>query len=66
APSQELEEQVADVIERAVIDAVLEDGELCTRVAKECCAADQDLAHKISEEIRRAQTALIANLSSLR
>ncbi|MFQ5756929.1 MAG: hypothetical protein ACE5H7_12700 [Acidiferrobacterales bacterium] len=66
APSDELEQQVAAVIERAMIDAVLEDGERCVKAAVNCCSADKDLAHKITDEIRRSNTALIANLSSLR
>ncbi len=66
APSDELEQQVAAVIERAMIEAVLEDGERCVKAATSCCSADKDLAHKIAEEIRRTNTALIANLSSLR
>lgn len=66
APADELEQQVAAVIERAMIDAVLEDGERCVKAAVNCCSADKDLAHKITDEIRRSNTALIANLSSLR
>lgn len=66
APSGDLQQQVADVIERAMIDAVLEDGERCAKVATQCCSADRDLAHKIADEIRRTHTALIANLSSMR
>ncbi|MFQ6022491.1 MAG: hypothetical protein ACE5NW_07195 [Acidiferrobacterales bacterium] len=65
-PSSDLQKQVADVIERAMIDTVLEDGERCAKVAMDCCSADRDLAHKVAEEIRRTQTALIANLSSMR
>jgi hypothetical protein len=30
------------------------------------CSADKDLAHKIADEIRRNEEALIANLSSVR
>ncbi|MEE8212784.1 MAG: hypothetical protein V3T12_03380 [Acidiferrobacterales bacterium] len=66
APPDELEQQVAAVIERAMIDAVREDGQRCVKAAVNCCLADKDLAHKITEEIRRSNTALIANLSSLR
>ena len=66
APPDELEQQVAAVIERAMIDAVLENGERSVKAAVNCCSADKDLAHKITEEIRRSNTALIANLSSLR
>ncbi len=66
APPAELEQQVAAVIERAMIDAVLEYGQRSVKAAVNCCSADKDLAHKIAEEIRRSNTALIANLSSLR
>ncbi len=66
APSDELEQQVAAVIERAMIDAVLEDGQRCVKAAVNCCSADKHMAHKITEEIRRSNTALIANFSSLR
>ena len=56
----------ADLIERAIIDSYQDAAEHCAKVARECCSADRDLAHKVAEEIRRANTALIANLSSLR
>jgi hypothetical protein len=58
--------QVADIIERAMIDAYRDCTERNARVAVKCCEEDMDKAHKIAEEIRRANTALIANLSSLR
>ena len=64
--SEDLQKRVTDVIERAVIDAVVEDGERCTEVVMDCCSADRDLAHKIADEIRRAHTVLVANLSSMR
>jgi hypothetical protein len=35
-------------------------------VAQECCTGHQDPVHKITEEIRLANNALIANLSSMR
>lgn len=66
APSAKLEAQVVKVIEQAMIDTLLEESERCTKVAKECCSADKDLAHKIGERIQQTQTALIANLSSMR
>lgn len=65
-PSDELEKQITEVIEHAVIEAVREDGARCAKVAMDCCSADRDLAHKVADEIRRANTALIANLSSMR
>jgi len=38
----------------------------CTDVVRVCCSADEDLAHKIADELRHKEQALIANLSSLR
>ena len=58
--------EIADAIERTIINALLEERERCATVAFECCEADQDRAHKVAEEIRRVRTALIANLSSMR
>ena len=58
--------QVAKIIEDAIIKAVLEERERCVIVAIKCCPEDQDKAHKISEAIRRAEGALVANLQSMR
>lgn len=66
APSAAARNEVAELIERALMDAALEDSEECAKVAMGCCSADRDLAHKIAEEIRRKNVALIANLSSMR
>ncbi|MFQ5776153.1 MAG: hypothetical protein ACE5GS_16665 [Kiloniellaceae bacterium] len=66
SPSTGQSKQVADAIERAMIDAYRDSAERCAKVASECCSEDRDMAHKIYDEIRRANTALIANLSSLR
>ena len=57
---------MAAVIQEAVIQAALESRSACVDVARECCAADRDLAHKLAEEMRLANNALIANLSSMR
>ncbi len=57
---------VADVIERAIIDSYRDAAARCAKVASECCAEDRDLTHKVADQIKRANTALIANLSSLR
>jgi hypothetical protein len=66
APSPQQEKKVADAIEQAIIEAVRENAERCAKVAQACCSADRDLAHKIAEEIRRQNTALIANLEGMR
>ena len=57
---------IADVIERAIIESYRDAAAHCAKVASECCSADRDLAHKVAAQIERANTALIANLSSLR
>ena len=58
--------RVAKIIERAMIDGYRDCTEMCVEAAGECCDEDKDMAHKIADEIRRANTALIANLSSMR
>jgi len=58
--------QVSDVIERAMIDVLRETAKQHSHAVEACCPADRDLAHKISEEIRLKNVALIANLTGLR
>jgi hypothetical protein len=58
--------KIAGAIEKAIINALLEERHRCANVALKCCSEDEDKAHKIDEEIRRVNTALIANLSSMR
>ena len=58
-------EEIENILQ-AIIDAVLEERSRCATVVKTICSADKDLAHKIADEIRRNEEALIANLSSLR
>ncbi len=65
-PAPEQAKAGADTIERAIIDSFRDGAVRSAKVAKDCCAADRDLAHKIEDEIHRANTALIANLSSMR
>ena len=68
SPSDDQAKQTLNIIERAVIKAVLDVRSQCVDVANGFAGggADQDKAHQIAEEIRRANNALIANLSSLR
>lgn len=65
-PTPEQAKAAADMIERAIIDSYRDGTEHSAKVAMDCCAEDRDLAHKVADEIHRASTALIANLSSLR
>lgn len=64
--TDEQESIVVKVIQEAMVDAIRETAAESGKAALECCSHDKDMAHKISEEIKRSQTALIANLDSLR
>jgi hypothetical protein len=66
APTEDQAKQVADALERAAIEIVLEERKRFESVAKECCSPDLDVAHKIAEQVRRDNAALVANLSALR
>ena len=66
SPDSAQAKSMADAIEKEIIEAVLAESERCVKVARACCSPDLDKAHKIAEEIKRAHTALITNLSSLR
>lgn len=66
APDEAQKNAVTMAIEKAMIDLMREDEERYAKAALHCCAHDLDTAHKIAEEVRRANTALIANLSSMR
>jgi len=66
AADPETTKAIAKIVEKALIASYRDCTERNTRVAAACCAEDEDKAHKISEEMRRANTALIANLSGMR
>ena len=57
--------EVADAIEHTIISALLEERNRCADVAFNF-VDDRDKAHLLSEEIKRINTALVANLSALR
>ncbi|NQV99186.1 MAG: hypothetical protein HQ483_05785 [Rhodospirillales bacterium] len=58
--------QVSEIIQKAVIKAMLQGQHSAVDAALDCPEADQDIAHKIATAIRHKNDALIANLSSLR
>ncbi len=66
SPSDDWTKQTVLTIERAIIEAVLEEQERCVSVARKCCEADTDKAQKITREINLHKEALIANLSGMR
>ncbi len=58
--------EIADALERTIINALLEERQRCADVALKCCGGDKKRGNEIAEEINRVNTALIANLSSMR
>ncbi len=66
APNAAQSKQIADLIERAIIDSYQDSAGRCAKIARECCRPDKELGYKVADEIRRANIALIANLSSMR
>ena len=57
---------VSRIVEKALIEVMREVRSCCNQAVNVCCSADQDLAHKIADELHRAETALISNLQSMR
>jgi antitoxin component of RelBE/YafQ-DinJ toxin-antitoxin module len=66
SPSEEQVQEIGDIIEKTVIEAVVETRNRCATAAMHRSETKQDLAHKIAQEIRQSSEILIANLSSLR
>lgn len=63
------EEQRADVrkiIEEAILASVHDAVQQCRDAATTACAKDSAMMQQINDEIKRAETALIANLSGMR
>ncbi|MBL1419573.1 MAG: hypothetical protein COB24_08145 [Hyphomicrobiales bacterium] len=60
------QKEIVNIIERAVIKAILEGQHRAVDAALKCPEADQDVAHKIATEIRKKNDALIVNLCSQR
>ena len=58
--------EIADALERTIINALLEERQRCADVALKCCGDDRKKGQTIVEEINRANAALVANLSALR
>ena len=64
-PSSEHSGIAVKLVEQAIIEAYRESAKHCTKVASQSLGPDSDLAHKLADELRRANILLIANLSSL-
>ncbi len=64
SPDADRVKEATDVIEKAIIDVVLQERQRCANVAVGHGTPDADLASKIAEDIRRARDAEIAGLAS--
>jgi len=64
--SPDQKKAVDRIIEDLVIEAMRECEASYGHAARNVCAEDEDMAHKIAREIEQAREALIANLESLR
>ncbi len=60
SPNDDQEKAATDVIEKAIINIVLEERQRCANVASAHGTPDADRANKIAEAIRRAEDAEIA------
>ncbi len=60
SPSEDQAKAATDLIERAIIDVVLSERQRCAGVAIAHGTPDADMAHKIAEEIRRHEDAMVA------
>ncbi len=58
--------EIADALERTIINVILEERRRCSDVASKCLKDDRQKADKVAEEINRTNTALVANLSAMR
>ena len=66
SPTGDQAKRVTELIEKMVIDAVIEEGKRCAQVARDSCASDREMARKVARDVRISNEALIANLSSMR
>ena len=64
--SDDQKKQIAEIVDNAVVQALLEGQHRAVDAALNCPDADQDMTHKIAREIRLKNDALITNLTSLR
>ena len=58
--------EIADALERTIINVLIEERRRCADVALKCCGDDREKGQSIAKEINRINTALVANLSSMR
>ena len=64
--SEEDRQKISSIIEQTLIKTVDQTAHAHREATVVCCGPEADIAHKISEEVQRANIALTANLSALR
>ncbi len=64
SPDADRAKQATDIIEKAIIDVVLEERQRCAGVAVAHATPDADRASKIADAIRNAEDAKIAGRAS--
>ncbi|MDH3714392.1 MAG: hypothetical protein OET44_11155 [Gammaproteobacteria bacterium] len=64
--SETQQQEVRKIVEQAIVASVRETVQECRDAATTCCATDSTMTKQIRDEIKRTETALIANLSALR
>jgi acetylornithine deacetylase/succinyl-diaminopimelate desuccinylase-like protein len=64
--SDETRAKISSIIEKSLARTVEQTSHAHRRATVVCCGPEADLAHKINEEVRRANIALTANLMALR
>ena len=57
---------VSRIVEQVVIDTAASTSKECAGIVKFHSGPEADIAHKIDQELKLAETALIANLSGMR
>ncbi len=60
SPDADRSKEATDIIEKAIINVVLEERQRCANVAITHGTPDADRASKIAEEIRHAEDAMVA------
>lgn len=64
--SDETRQKISKIVERTLIKTVQQAEQTHRTATKFCCGPEADMAHKINEEVKRANVALTANLMALR
>ena len=64
--AEEHPKEISDAIEKTIIHALLEERHRCADIAFEFLGEDQFKAKHVAEEIRRINSVLVSNLSSMR